>query len=118
MTAPVPPTPPTTPPLERTSSGTFATPRQLEARHKRTIYGVIGMLIGLGFAVPFIVALAIGAIKAAVHGQPVAFPTFTQALGFFGFPLIVIALSYNLYDHTAFADVVDKLKDFWPGKSA
>jgi len=104
-------TAPTTPSPRPSSSST--TPGQLEARHRRTVTGIALMVIGILFAVPAFV----GQVLLALHppATPVPAPTFLELVHSFGFPVLLIGAGYNLFSREAFADIVDKVKGFWPG---
>ena len=111
MTPPVQPTPP--PP--RSSSGTYATTGQLEKRHRRTAIGIGLMILGVLFAVPAL----IGQVIAALHpGTPQPDRSVLELMHEFGFPVLLIGAGYNLFSRDAFADLVDKVKGFWPGHSS
>ena len=102
---------PTSPP--RPSGPT--TPAQLEARHRRTVTGILLMVVGVGFAAPAFIGQAL----MALHGtQPTTPPTFLELVREFGFPVLLIGAGYNLFSREAFADLVDKAKTFWPGKGS
>lgn len=114
MTGPTPQPPQTPDPnIDRTSSGVFATPTHLEARHRRTVTGIVLMIIGVLFAVPVLV----DQILDALHPPATAVPAFTfmEFVHEFGFPLLLIAGGYNLFSKEAFSDIVDKVKSVLPG---
>lgn len=96
-----------TSPLQRTSSGTYATTGQLEKRHRRAALGIGLMVLGIVFAVPAL----IGQVLHALHPPTVAVShSVLELIHEFGFPVLLIAAGYNLFSRDAFADLVDRAK--------
>ncbi len=84
-------------------------PIRFQKAHKYTIAGIVLMVVGVGFALPW--------LWGQMHPKPTDPPITMLLIAYrLGPSAALVLLGYRLFDASAFGDLVDRARSFLPGK--